>query len=471
MSYRCNKCGNELKDGARFCPVCGEIQPERKPPEVITRAKKKHKKIVTLIIALLVLGSGTVVWSNQRALRVMPDLADMSVQDAVTVLNQDGIKDDKISFVDENGYEIKKKKDWIVMEQEPSANEQFSISSDEVILTIFDQFSFQVEQIKDCEGGKLYDAVQVAEEFKYRIEIEADDPKNPITTTSFKNSPERRQKEWIVTEIGDIDKNQKTVTFIADTEANIATKKEAERLAKAETALKGCVDKSVPDATKTADEWKFKYTLFNYNQEDCTASYDALEEVKKDEWQVIEVKEVKREDSTVAFVVDTKDNIAARETDALKQCINKSVVDAKAVVDKLKYKCELVNYDGQDYTSNYAALSNDDKAQWVVMAVSDIDTDDKTVTLSMDTKQNIEARKKAEEEKKQAEAAAAAAAAAEAQAAAATRSNASSGEMVWIPRTGHKYHSNPNCSNMKNPSQVPISDAISMGYDACKKCY
>lgn len=44
-------------------------------------------------------------------------------------------------------------------------------------------------------------------------------------------------------------------------------------------------------------------------------------------------------------------------------------------------------------------------------------------------------------------------------------------EQVWIPSSGSKYHSNPNCSNMNNPSKVSISDAKSRGYTACKKCY
>ena len=45
------------------------------------------------------------------------------------------------------------------------------------------------------------------------------------------------------------------------------------------------------------------------------------------------------------------------------------------------------------------------------------------------------------------------------------------GQMVWIPKTGKKYHSNPNCSNMKDPSQVSIETAKARGYTACKKCY
>lgn len=45
------------------------------------------------------------------------------------------------------------------------------------------------------------------------------------------------------------------------------------------------------------------------------------------------------------------------------------------------------------------------------------------------------------------------------------------GGSVYIPKTGKKYHSNPNCSNMKNPTQTSLSDAKSRGYTACKKCY
>ena len=43
---------------------------------------------------------------------------------------------------------------------------------------------------------------------------------------------------------------------------------------------------------------------------------------------------------------------------------------------------------------------------------------------------------------------------------------------VWIPTNGGtKYHSRPDCSNMKNPKQVTIEEAIDMGFTPCKKCY
>lgn len=43
--------------------------------------------------------------------------------------------------------------------------------------------------------------------------------------------------------------------------------------------------------------------------------------------------------------------------------------------------------------------------------------------------------------------------------------------MVYVSRTGSKYHSNPNCSNMKNPSYVFIDEAIGRGLGPCSKCY
>ena len=45
------------------------------------------------------------------------------------------------------------------------------------------------------------------------------------------------------------------------------------------------------------------------------------------------------------------------------------------------------------------------------------------------------------------------------------------GDYVWIPNSGHKYHSKPSCSGMKNPSKVTKEEAIQRGFEPCKKCY
>jgi len=42
---------------------------------------------------------------------------------------------------------------------------------------------------------------------------------------------------------------------------------------------------------------------------------------------------------------------------------------------------------------------------------------------------------------------------------------------VWIPRTGDRYHSSADCSNMIEPSNVPLSEAIALGFTPCSHCY
>ena len=45
-------------------------------------------------------------------------------------------------------------------------------------------------------------------------------------------------------------------------------------------------------------------------------------------------------------------------------------------------------------------------------------------------------------------------------------------EMVWIPTNGGtKYHSRSSCSNMDNPREVTVSEAQTLGFSPCKKCY
>ena len=46
-------------------------------------------------------------------------------------------------------------------------------------------------------------------------------------------------------------------------------------------------------------------------------------------------------------------------------------------------------------------------------------------------------------------------------------------DMVWISATGSKYHRINNCGRMNpdNAKQVTKEQAVSMGMEACKKCY
>ena len=46
-----------------------------------------------------------------------------------------------------------------------------------------------------------------------------------------------------------------------------------------------------------------------------------------------------------------------------------------------------------------------------------------------------------------------------------------SSQMVWVSRTGTKYHSDPNCSNMRDPGYVSIEEAEAQGREPCSKCW
>lgn len=47
-----------------------------------------------------------------------------------------------------------------------------------------------------------------------------------------------------------------------------------------------------------------------------------------------------------------------------------------------------------------------------------------------------------------------------------------SAKMVWVPTNGgSRYHRTSECSGMKDPQQVTLEEAESMGYGPCGRCY
>lgn len=43
--------------------------------------------------------------------------------------------------------------------------------------------------------------------------------------------------------------------------------------------------------------------------------------------------------------------------------------------------------------------------------------------------------------------------------------------VVYIPKTGKKYHRTSTCSSMRSPTKTTLARAQQLGYTACKKCY
>ena len=43
-------------------------------------------------------------------------------------------------------------------------------------------------------------------------------------------------------------------------------------------------------------------------------------------------------------------------------------------------------------------------------------------------------------------------------------------QKVWVTKSGKRYHSDRNCSGMKEPSSITIDEALDRGYTPCSKC-
>lgn len=118
----------------------------------------------------------------------------------------------------------------------------------------------------------------------------------------------------------------------------------------------------------------------------------------------------------------------------------------------------------------------------VYLKDNNADVTSKKIKVTVEDKKAIaEAKKKAEQEKKrkaeeakkkeQARIAAEKKKAEEAQQTTEQATTTEREEIVWVSNTGSKYHSNPNCSNMRNPIKETLSDAKSRGLSPCSKCY
>lgn len=169
-------------------------------------------------------------------------------------------------------------------------------------------------------------------------------------------------------------------------------------------------------------------------------------------------------DKNISFSIDPEDG----NTDELK-LVSSNPDILSAHLDKSDGK---ITISSRDKTGNTTIYLKDTNA----------DVSSKSIKVTVEDKKAIaEAKKKAEEEKKrkaeeakkkeQARIAAEKKKAEESQQTTDQTTTTEKEEMVWVSNTGSKYHSNPNCSNMRNPIKETLSDAKSRGLSPCSKCY
>lgn len=126
-------------------------------------------------------------------------------------------------------------------------------------------------------------------------------------------------------------------------------------------------------------------------------------------------------------------------------------LDSKDKLDGLQAIYDKLSESDKKTILNYSALT-DAESTYAVLRKAE---DDRIAAEKKAAEEKAAAEKKAQEEREEAERLAA---------------EAAKEQMVWVSRTGECYHSNPYCSRMKDPWQIPLSDA-ERTRRPCKKCY
>ena len=169
----------------------------------------------------------------------------------------------------------------------------------------------------------------------------------------------------------------------------------------------------------------------------------------------------------ITYSIDPEDG----NTDELK-LVSSTPDILSANLDKSDGKITISSHDNTGNTTIYLKDSATDATSKSIK----VTVEDKKAIAEAKKKAEEENKRKLEEEKKKKEQTRIAAEKKKAAEATATQvttetTTVEQEEMVWVSNTGSKYHSNPNCSNMKNPSQHTLSYAKSMGLSPCSKCY
>lgn len=160
------------------------------------------------------------------------------------------------------------------------------------------------------------------------------------------------------------------------------------------------------------------------------------------------------------------------------QNISVIITPENAKTDNIEYIVEDSNILDIEHNSDEITLSSNSEEGTTTVYLKSGDIESNKVEIDVVDKARIareEAEKKAEEERLAQEAAAKAEAERVAQAQVQQQSNqtqqVANTEMVWITKTGKKYHRISNCGNSKTSRQVPLSQAEASGLTPCDTCY
>lgn len=450
----CDNCGAIITDGSPYCDNCGEMvgQIELHNAHEYVKAikKKRRRKILAGALAALVAGTGINMGVDELTKIEVPGVEGMSAYAAEEQLEQAGYESDEI-IIECDGVltssEIQNG-EYEVISQDPDGGEKVH-TSDKIHLVCKDIKKIRLEEMTACRYEKVPDVLSIADSYGFTYEL--NDLNGQDITKQYAALSALDQEKYFVYEQTEFNDSRKITEYTIDTEESI--EKNIEKQFK---KLKG---ETVADANKLAESLDFTISRKNEDNTDSESS----------SYVITGLKSVSLATKNVYITADSRDHI--EELEMVKTLADK--LPYEGLKEKYLAKTLIGNYDRkEDDSDNYDLDENQTAYYWssddgkydvleIICEngkVKKVNKLNKEVYWTASTP-DFSADKDAYDAK-----VAAAAAAKEAE-------EKANEQMVWVSGSGNCYHSNPNCSNMKNPWEVPLSQAQNMGRRACKKCY
>lgn len=452
--FKCPTCGLMVQTGVDHCDYCGTVfdaYGEAISNPTTDKARlffKKKKAVVIAAAALLIGGTGVNAGVDYLTQITVPNVEGMAAIEAVETLKEAGFEGEDI-FVEcddtLSDSEIKNG-EYEVVDQSVEEGEIVH-SKDTITIDCKDLFKERSEALASIRYENAEDAFDVADKYEYKCDFT-----NINNDKGFANDYEKlsavEKADYYVYEIKKQNDEKRQTVLTIDSKENIES--EMDRL------FSACVDKHVSDADSIAESLELDLKCQDYDNK-ATAATPSL--------VVTSIKGVDLAAKQVTLKTDTEQHIEdLKVLPTLKDIIPYEGLSERYISDTAvgKYDNTEDSNDNYDLSSGEKAyIWKSDDGKYEVLEV--ICSAGKVTEVN---KQNEDvywasAIPDFSIDKDEYDAKVAAAAAAEAR----------KETTVWIPRTGSCYHSNPHCSNMKDPSEVTLSQAESWGYRACKKCY
>lgn len=242
------------------------------------------KGIIAIILVLL---SALVLIGCSKSINV-PDVVGLGADEARKALIEEGIDQENISFIDENGDiegpdTVTTAEGWIVMKQSPTAGEEVDANGT-VDLTVM-SYKVEFEGLVyasiaggSCKGYEASNAISKAKEYDYATEFI--DVKGEEISAEVQSKPEG----YIITGINSFDMGSKNVVFEVDTVKSIESKiaqeerVEREKAKKAEQEKKAAEEKAKKEEEEERAREKEREVLDNLTGKSL---YKAIKATKK----------------------------------------------------------------------------------------------------------------------------------------------------------------------------------------------